>query len=321
MQMPTSSQPARPPSFSQTFSRPSYSQSSSFPPSIQQESASQTFFEERLLQAFQEVKTSNQNAFEKCSQILSSHTQSIVKLESQMGQLAEAISRKPEGTLPSQVVMNPKGKDQITGGLFYAESQQQAKFVMALRSGREYHVESRERESRERIEEPETIVSPSSAQPSLSSPSPSSPSPSSSSSSIQKKDRSEPSHKEEEPPTYIPPPLYPKALESPGFRGKQSAKIQDMLDIFKHVHINLPLLDAIQQEPAYAKFLKELCTQKRKSRERVPNRVHLTEQVSSVLQHQTPPKLNDPGAPIIACTIGNIRIEHALLDLEASVNS
>ena len=93
-----------------------------------------------------------------------------------------------------------------------------------------------------------------------------------------------------------------------------------MLDIFKHVQINLPLLDAIQQVPAYAKFLKELCTQKRKSRERVPNRVHLTEQVSSVLQHQTPPKLKDPGAPIIACTIGNIRIERALLDLGASVN-
>ena len=326
MQMPTSSQPARQPSFTQPFQRPSYSQSSSSSvlPPIQQESAPQTSFEERLLQAFQEVKTSNQNAFEKCSQILSSHTQSIAKLESQMGQLAEAISRRPEGTLPSQAVMNPKGKDQMTGGLFHTETQQQAKSVMALRSGREYHVESRERESRERIEEPETIVSPTSAQPSLSSPSPSSSSSlsssSSSSSSVQKKDRSEPSHKEEEPAEYIPPPPYPKALESPGYRGKQGAKIQDMLDIFKHVQINLPLLDAIQQVPAYAKFLKELCTQKRKSRERVPNRVHLTEQVSSVLQHQTPPKLKDPGAPIIACTIGNIRIERALLDLGASVN-
>ena len=322
MQMPTSSQPARQPSFTQPFQRPSYSQSSSssVPPPIQQESAPQTSFEERLLQAFQEVKTSNQNAFEKCSQILSSHTQSIAKLESQMGQLAEAISRRPEGTLPSQAVMNPKGKDQMTGGLFHTETQQQAKSVMALRSGREYHVESRERESRERIEEPETIVSPTSAQPSLSSPPSSLSSSSLSSSSVQKKDRSEPSHKEEEPAEYIPPPPYPKALESPGFRGKQGAKIQDMLDIFKHVQINLPLLDAIQQVPAYAKFLKELCTQKSKSRERVPNRVHLTEQVSSVLQHQTPPKLKDPGAPIIACTIGNIRIERALLDLGASVN-
>ena len=53
---------------------------------------------------------------------------------------------------------------------------------------------------------------------------------------------------------YIPKPPYPKALESPGFRGKQGTKIQDMLDIFKHVQINLPLLDAIQQVSAYAKF-------------------------------------------------------------------
>jgi hypothetical protein len=80
------------------------------------------------------------------------------------------------------------------------------------------------------------------------------------------------------------------------------------------------LLDVIQQVPAYAKFLKELCTQKRKSRRRVPTKILLTEQVSSVLQRQAPPKLKDPGASIISCIIGNIRIEHALLDLGASVN-
>ena len=119
---------------------------------------------------------------------------------------------------------------------------------------------------------------------------------------------------------YIPKPPYPKALESPIGRGKQGTKVQDMLEIFKHVQINLPLLDAIQQVPAYAKFLKELCTQKRKSRGKVPTKVHLTEQVSSVLQHQTPPKLKDLEPRIIACTIGNIQIERALLDLGASVN-
>jgi hypothetical protein len=42
--------------------------------------------------------------------------------------------------------------------------------------------------------------------------------------------------------------------------------------------------------------------------------------VSTVLQHQTPPKLKDPGTPIISCVIGNITVEHALLDLGASVN-
>ncbi|KAA0063256.1 uncharacterized protein E5676_scaffold455G008390 [Cucumis melo var. makuwa] len=35
----------------------------------------------------------------------------------------------------------------------------------------------------------------------------------------------------------------------------------------RNVQINLPLLDAIQQVPRYAKFLKELCTNKRKTKE------------------------------------------------------
>ena len=46
----------------------------------------------------------------------------------------------------------------------------------------------------------------------------------------------------------------------------------------------------------------------------------LTEQVSAVIQHKTPPKYKDPGCPTISCTIGDYIMEHALLDLGASVN-
>ncbi|CAN6445288.1 unnamed protein product [Victoria cruziana] len=95
--------------------------------------------------------------------------------------------------------------------------------------------------------------------------------------------------------------------------------MQDMLEMFKAVCINLPLLDAIRQVPAYARFLKELCTKKRKSR-KVPECVMLSEETSSLLQRRLPPKLEDPGAPIIPCVIGDIRVECALLDLGASVN-
>ncbi|XP_059658558.1 uncharacterized protein LOC132304870 [Cornus florida] len=92
------------------------------------------------------------------------------------------------------------------------------------------------------------------------------------------------------------------------------------MEIFKQVKINLPLLDAIQQIPAYAKFLKDMCTQKRRSNGHVPKKVLLTEQVSSIIQHCTAPKFKDPGAPTISCTIGNHQVERALLDLGASVN-
>jgi hypothetical protein len=42
--------------------------------------------------------------------------------------------------------------------------------------------------------------------------------------------------------------------------------------------------------------------------------------VSSLIQYNTPPKLKDPGAPIISCIIGNTEIERALIDLGAGVN-
>ncbi|XP_059623060.1 uncharacterized protein LOC132266224 [Cornus florida] len=93
-----------------------------------------------------------------------------------------------------------------------------------------------------------------------------------------------------------------------------------MWEVFKQVKINLPLLDAIKQIPPYAKFLKDLCTQKRTSKNHLPKKVRLTENVSAIIQHSTPPKYKDPGAPTISCVIGDRKIERALLDLGASVN-
>ena len=46
----------------------------------------------------------------------------------------------------------------------------------------------------------------------------------------------------------------------------------------------------------------------------------LTEQVSAVIQHKTPPKYKDLGCPTISCTIRDYIMEHTLLDLRASVN-
>jgi hypothetical protein len=93
-----------------------------------------------------------------------------------------------------------------------------------------------------------------------------------------------------------------------------------MMKVFKQVKINIPLLDAIQQVLAYAKFLKELCTQKRKSRNHIPKKVLLTEHVSSLIQRNTPLKFKDPGAPTISCIIGQKEIDKALLDLRVGVN-
>jgi len=80
----------------------------------------------------------------------------------------------------------------------------------------------------------------------------------------------------------------------------------------------MSLLDAIQQVPAYAKFLKDMCTKKRKTN--VPKKVVLTTNISEILSGPILVKYKDPGCPTISCTIGQTEISKALLDLGASIN-
>nr|GEZ85986.1 hypothetical protein [Tanacetum cinerariifolium] len=102
--------------------------------------------------------------------------------------------------------------------------------------------------------------------------------------------------------------------------AKKGPHSEDMWETFKQVKINLPLIDAIKQIPAYAKFLKDLCTQKRKLKATLPKKIDLTEHVSAVLSSSLPPKFKDPGAPLISVVVGNITIKKAFLDLGASIN-
>ncbi|CAN6440873.1 unnamed protein product [Victoria cruziana] len=115
-------------------------------------------------------------------------------------------------------------------------------------------------------------------------------------------------------------PPFPKALENPlpSVRDRE-VRMQDMLEMFKVVCINLSVLDAINQVPAHARFLKELCTKKRRSR-KILESVLLSVETLFIIQRRIPQKLADPGAPIIPCVRGNICIERPLLDLGASVN-
>jgi len=45
--------------------------------------------------------------------------------------------------------------------------------------------------------------------------------------------------------------------------NKQNPYMDKIIEIFNQVKINVPLLDAIQQVPSYAKFLKDIYTMKR----------------------------------------------------------
>ena len=101
-------------------------------------------------------------------------------------------------------------------------------------------------------------------------------------------------------------------------QSKKEENEIDILETFRKVQVNIPLLDAIKQVPTYAKFLKELCTKRRRILDKEVVRV--SENVSTVLQRKLPPKCFDPGSFTISCVIGNTKFEHAMLDLGASIN-
>ncbi|XP_026400598.1 uncharacterized protein LOC113296510 [Papaver somniferum] len=111
---------------------------------------------------------------------------------------------------------------------------------------------------------------------------------------------------------YMPPAPFPQRLAK-----KNPSTYVEILDIFKQVKINLPLLNAIKHVPTMAKFLKDMCIVKRDAS--VHKKAFLTQQVSSIISQKYPVKFKDPGCPTVTCVKGKKTIDNALLDLGASV--
>ena len=253
---------------------------------------------EEILAALKHVQVSNDrlhSSVEASNQVQNSHTQSIARLETQIGQIAATVYKREDGKLPSQPTVNPKGQ-------YMVDQNDQVQAITTLRNGKTV-------DNRVEVKDPNQIATqsiPSSLK----------------DKTAPKGDSSSPSSSELIPPRapYVPKAPYPACLKNPTPFGKKGAKIEEMLETFKQVKINLPLLDAIRQVPSYAKFLKDMCTLKRRSRTKMDTTVNLPEQVSSILLHHVTPKLKDPGVPTISCIIGTHTIDRALLDLGASVN-
>ncbi|XP_076935335.1 uncharacterized protein LOC143601955 [Bidens hawaiensis] len=113
---------------------------------------------------------------------------------------------------------------------------------------------------------------------------------------------------------FYPPPPFPERLQ--GTRKEREEK--EIMETFRKVEVNIPLLDAIKQVPRYAKFLKQLCTSKKKLKG--TETVKVSENISAVLQKRLPPKCKDPGVFTVPCKLGNITLPRAMLDLGASIN-
>ncbi|KAL5569533.1 hypothetical protein UlMin_026108 [Ulmus minor] len=112
----------------------------------------------------------------------------------------------------------------------------------------------------------------------------------------------------------VPPPPFPQRLR----KANQDKQFGKFLEILKQLHINIPLVEALQQMPNYVKFMKDVLTNKRNLGEF--ETVALTNECSLLLQSKIPPKLKDPGSFTIPCSIGNTYCGRALCDLGASIN-
>ncbi|XP_024990639.1 uncharacterized protein LOC112524928 [Cynara cardunculus var. scolymus] len=112
-------------------------------------------------------------------------------------------------------------------------------------------------------------------------------------------------------PPYVP---FPQRLRN----QKEELQFKKFLDVFKALHINIPLVEAIEQMPSYVKFLKDILSMKKKLSEY--ETVALTEGCSALLTNKIPPKLKNPGSFTIPCSIGGKEIGKALCDLGTSIN-
>ncbi|KAH9752794.1 hypothetical protein KPL71_014847 [Citrus sinensis] len=189
-------------------------------------------------------------------------------LENQIGQLATSMSRiegRTSGKLPSQPEINPK----------------ESASAMSLRSGKQL----------------EPLLAKPSKVSTTSSPSVTNSSPEAL--PLTKKDDShstlpvDPSGQVSIPSPRIKtlsiPPPFPNRFKQ--FKKEEQEK--EILETFRKVEVNIPLLDAIKQVLRYAKFLKELCSNKQKLSGN--EKVSVGENVSAVLQRKLPPKCKDPG--------------------------
>ncbi|XP_022641653.1 uncharacterized protein LOC111242492 [Vigna radiata var. radiata] len=107
---------------------------------------------------------------------------------------------------------------------------------------------------------------------------------------------------------------YPKIYS----RKEKEKQYGRFMDIFKQLEIKIPFSEALQQMPAYEKFMKELLTKKRKYIEE--ETIEVQGNCSAITQKLFPPKFKDPGSFTIPCTIGKLVIGKALIDLGASIN-
>ena len=116
------------------------------------------------------------------------------------------------------------------------------------------------------------------------------------------------------PPPYKPPIPYPQRLA----KSKTEGQFRKFVELLKHLNITIPFIEDITQMPSYAKFLKEILSNKKKLED--DETVTLNAECSAIIQNNMPPKQKDPGSFSVPCVIGKFVIDRGISDLGASVS-
>ncbi|XP_019241872.1 PREDICTED: uncharacterized protein LOC109221896 [Nicotiana attenuata] len=250
---------------------------------------------ERVLQNQEKSDTSMRNMTE----LVGSHTASIQKLEMQMRDPSKEQNPKQKGTLLSDTIANPRGSGSGPTSHIMAITTRSGK---VLQGEGEQVIEVEESEQGVEVEEP-SIVEVEKIPEDL---------------QVQKDNREEVKEKVKETPKTLPPiprrpPPFPQRLA----RKVDDSKLEKLYDILKQLSVNIPFVEAFQEMPGLAKYLKILITKNRTTKNEV---VNVTHRVSSIIAISTVQKKEDPGAFTISCTIGAHDFARALCDNGATIN-
>ncbi|CAN6695193.1 unnamed protein product [Malus baccata var. baccata] len=250
--------------------------------------------------ALLKILTKLSNGQEDQAKAMQNQDKRVDQLEKQIGQIAEFVGKfRDPGQLPSSTIPNPKGGFESAKAI----TLRSGKEVGAGSSSKTDHNEDEllQMEEEEPKQPTAKVVPPLPQVPMV---------PNLPNLSPKGKNVSNSVHTN----------VFPSNVPFPSrfMQTKKEEVEKDILETFRKVQVNIPLLDAIKQVPRYAKFLKELCT----TRKRMLTKevVKVGENVSAILQRKLPPKCKDPGSFTIPCVIGNTRFESAMLDLGASIN-
>ncbi|TMW87781.1 hypothetical protein EJD97_019473, partial [Solanum chilense] len=110
-----------------------------------------------------------------------------------------------------------------------------------------------------------------------------------------------------------PPPPFPQRL----VKKTEDGKYRRFITMLKHLSINVPLLEALEQMPGYANFMKDLVTKKRSVTFEEDDRL---QHCSAIATRSLVQKKENLGAFTIPCTVGSLHFAKALCDLGASIN-